>query len=236
MTAPVTSGLFAGMAQAEVSTRTPNPKEGKAWYLISGIKLEKSRKDVQYISIKYLCVTSLTDKEGRKAGTENYEGEVFGARVSTAMFQGDYFLKELKRFILVALDKAPGQEQEVVDEALAAMKADAAYTFAPDMAEEDAAWDYMCKLVCGIGYDSGCFDGTVVIEMDTKRTVKVSDTEFTKNAEGVLVPKTSDYTNTYPVRRVAFGEVGEAINDGDRIKKVFGSVERFQQLYAAEQA
>lgn len=229
--------LFAGMAKAEVSSgRTPKPKIGKAWYLISQVANKTSRKNVDFISVDMTCINPISDKKGSVHGSEMFEGELPGTRVSTAYFSSDEkFASKFKSFILTCMGKSKDELDAVeaeVREGLADKVAKAKELLGTDD-EAGAIWCVIGEMVCGEGSEAGCFDGTVVVEVETKENVVESKDEYVKNAAGELVPKVAVYENVYFQRAVSMSEVAGVL-DKPEIKRYFGTEEQFDVLLQAE--
>lgn len=226
--------LFKGIAQAQVSQRQNNPALGRAWYLLNKTSLENSRKGNLFIKRILTCVHPVCDVSGREAGMDNYTGELKGTAVSSCIFQGDYFHKEMKEFILKAMGRNPADEEELVAEIVADLKAnDPNFKPSADETEADAAWSAICALVCGVGADVGCLDGSTVLELETKEKVSNSDKFVKDPTTGQFVQEVKVFTNTYLKRRVPLAEIADSVDQKD-IARYFGSIERFNELLAAE--
>jgi hypothetical protein len=226
--------LLKGIATAQISQRQANPAQGTAWYLLNKTSLEVSKKKGnQYVKRIMTCVRPISDSHGREIGQDNYQGELKGTTVSYCIFQGKYFHKDVKEFILKSMGRTATDEAALVAETIAELKeADPAFRPAADETEADAAWSAICALVFGIGADTGCLDGSTVLELETKERVKNTD-KYVKDAAGNLVPEVSVFVNTYIKRRVPLAEVAANVEAKD-LAKFFGSIEQFNLFLKAE--
>lgn len=226
--------LFKGIATAQVSQRQNNPALGTAWYLLNKTSLEVSRKKGnQYVKRILTCIRPICDSHGREVGQDHYDGELKGTAVSYCIFQGEYFHKDVKEFVLKSMGRNLTDEAALVEETIADLKAaDPHFKPAPDETEADAAWGAICALVFGIGADTGCLDGSTVLELETKEKVKNTG-KFVKDATGNLVEEISVFVNTYIKRRVPLAEVAQNVDQKD-IAKFFGSLEQFNTFLESD--
>jgi hypothetical protein len=217
--------LFKGLASAAVSTRLEEPGEGTAQFLIDQIQMRETREHKDYVSIRTTCVHAV-DGDGARVGD----------RYGFAVFAGDYFLKELKSWILAMVGVSGADEAQVLE--IAAPKAE--YPKLDDAARAELAWEKIAQQACGLDENDkpvgpGCFDGQVVIQIDTrikagKPTGKFVQDPVTKE----MIPEpVSKYTNHYPTRQVPPSEVAEHLTD-KQIAQFFGSGENFTALLKAE--
>lgn len=241
-----TTQLFAGMKNAEVKTggQTPKPAFGLGWYLVERIELKISEKDQKpFVPFTYKCVRPISDEANRQQGTEGYAGEIAGAKVSPMpLFAGTYFDAGMKRFVVAAMGITADQVDEMIQGTIPDMKEAAAsgmFQANPNGDDIDNAWKYISDNIIGNlkGVDCGCFDGQLVMELKTVRTVKKNETGTGKMVDGVFVPDPDkEYSNTYPERRVSFTEVQNAIgHDTALVTQLFGSAENLAQRVATEQ-
>lgn len=228
--------LFKGIATAQVSQRQSNPAQGTAWYLLNKTSLEVSRKKGnQYVKRILTCIRPISDSHGRELGQDNYDGELKGTTVSYCIFQGEYFHKDVKEFVLKSMGRTITDEEQLVAETIADLKAaDPHFKPAADETEADAAWGAICALVFGVGADTGCLDGSTVLELETKEKVKntgkwVPTGVMQADGKPELKEEISVFVNTYIKRRVPLAEVAQSVDAKD-IAKFFGSVEQFNSF------
>jgi len=222
--------LWSGIARAQVSQRQNNPAQGTAWYLLNKTSLEIALKTKnQFIKRILTCIRPICDSHGREIGQDNYDGEHKGTAVSFCIFQGPYFHKDMKEFVLKSMGRSFTDEEQLVSETITDLKAaDPNFKPAADETEDDAAWRVICDLVCGVNADTGCLDGSTVLELETKEKVKNTG-KYVKNDKGEMVEEISVFVNTYIKRRVPLAEVAQNADAKD-IAKFFGSVEQFNSF------
>lgn len=217
--------LFKGLANAAVSSRLEDPGDGTAQFLIEQMQMRESRAGKNFLSIRTICVHSV-DGEGARVG-ERYGFAVFG---------GDYFHKELKSWILALVGLSGAEEAQVVD--IAAPAED--YPKLDEAERAEVAWEKIAQQACGLDENdkpvgAGCFDGQVVIQIDTRTKAGKATGKFVKDEQtGEMVPEpVSTFTNHYPTRQVPMSEVADRLND-KQIAQIFGSAEKFAELLKAE--
>ena len=225
--------LFKGIAKAKVSMRSENPKLGRAWYLLNKTDVFTDKNQVQHIRRLFTCVLPLRDSHGREPGMDNYDGEMKGSQVSSVIFGGLYFDRDMKKFVLTGMGFRPEDEDELIAGTIADLKAsDPSFKPAPDETEADAAWGIICAQVCGLNGEAGAFDNNTVFELDTIERVKNTG-KYVKDSSGNLVEEVSVRSYTNLVRKVSLSEVAESVEQKD-IAKYFGSLERFNELLGME--
>lgn len=220
--------LFKGLSNAAVSSRLPEPTDGVAHFLIDSMRMRETRDNKDYVAIRTTCVHEV---EGG--------GARLGDRYGFAVFSGDYFLKELKGWILAMVDLTPADEDQVVE-----MMAPAADY--PKMEEDeraDKAWELIAQQTLGLDEDdkplkdgAGMFDGQVVIQIESKsKEVKPKEKVFIEDpATGKMIPKPGKiFVNHYPQHKVAMDEVAGYLTD-KQVVQFFGSEEKFTELLKSE--
>lgn len=89
--------LFSGVGKAEIGPA--RIKGGRYLLRINDVILSMSRNSVQYIRGHYTVLKAYFDENNTPYGAEGYIGHEPGEEVSTAIFPGDYFAKEMKLMV-----------------------------------------------------------------------------------------------------------------------------------------
>jgi len=215
--------MFKGLSKATVSSRLPDPRVGKADYLLNSMRVRENRDGSNRVQVSLTCLRGLTEGSDQK-----------GDKVGIAIFSGDYFLTEFKRWVLAACGVARTDEEEVVEMACELLGDEVKGLDELDRAEK--AWEHIAQLATAEGQGenaAGIFDNQVVIQIESIRK-EGKDEGKGKMVDGVFVPEPiPTYLNSYPNRKVLFSELVDDLDEKD-MKRFFGSEERFMELLEKE--
>jgi hypothetical protein len=219
-------GMFKGLANTETSSRLPNPAVGTADYLVESIKWKENRNGGFRVCVRGVCLRGVDG-----------DGNTKGDRVEYPIFSGEYFLKELKRLILCLADVPADQEDEIIDMMCPAED----YPKLSDAERKELAWEKIAQDTCALNEKgqataSGCFDGQVVVRLETIRTEAKPTGKYVPNPDGsgdMLPEMGNSYENTYPCKLIPLSEVAEFL-DPKEIERFFGSAENFAKLLEDE--
>jgi len=218
-------GMFTGLAKASVSSRLPDPKLGEADFLLNSMRWKKSARDGKLrISIVLTCVRLVSEGANVK-----------GDKIGLAVFTGDYFGAEIKRWLLACCG---GTEAEVEEQAIALL-GDSDLT---GEALAEAAWENIATLATAgtetnlESMEAGIFDNQVIVRLDTKQKDPKPTGTYTPN------PTTGEmeeimgkaWINTYPQKNILPSSLIEDLDEKE-IARFFGSEERYAELCAEEE-
>ncbi len=107
------SGLFSGMKGAAVKGDFVSDTDGTYWQLIDNAEIATTRKHVPYVKINKTVIRVLNDANGQALRV--------GDQPQHAIWTGDYFLSEVKKFARAAfglsnqeLDELDGEQTEAL--------------------------------------------------------------------------------------------------------------------------
>jgi hypothetical protein len=218
-------GMFKGLAKVTVSSRLPDPKLGVGDFLLNSLRWKTARDGKKRVQAVLTCLRGRTEGGNEK-----------GDKINIPIFSGDYFLTEIKRWLLACLGV---DEEEVIEVACGMLGDEVKNMDEADRAE--AAWEYIATQATagteenGDSQDAGIFDNQVVIELETKvKPAKPIEGEFVKNDAGEFVPKMGRaFVNTYANKKVSLASLADDLDEKDMVR-FFGSAERFAELLDGE--
>lgn len=226
----IAGNAFKGIANTPVSNRLPDPLVGEADWLLQSARFKENRDGGERLSIVLTCLRGYSEHGNQKGDT-----------VSTVIWQGNYFLKEFKQFLMAVCDITPDKEDTFVD--TLCPKED--YPELDDLQRRETAWELASQLVCAIDSEgneteAGMMDNQAIIHTSTVVKEGKPNGKYIPNpaydpsnpeSEKFIEEVGKDFINTFYRHHVPASSFAEELTDPEKIR-FFGSVVAFNVLAA----